>query len=121
VTELGIRDLLDTPITDAAGVATWTDSICNASVPLPAALHTGIFPNQKEGGVHHYPTPITDIELIKRDDFNLWVEVNGVVAAIVPTQPIESIAGGEEPQGLVLLAAAPAPTMGEPVERPLAM
>ena len=27
VAELGIRDLLDTPIVDAAGVAVWTDSI----------------------------------------------------------------------------------------------
>jgi uncharacterized protein DUF6424 len=56
VAELGIAGLLAAPITDAAGVATWTDSICNASVPLPAALHTGVLP--AAGGVHHYPTPV---------------------------------------------------------------
>jgi hypothetical protein len=38
VAALGIRELLDTPITDAAGVARWTDSICNTSVPLTAEL-----------------------------------------------------------------------------------
>src|SRR6516225_4766421 len=36
--------LLDTPITDAAGVATWTDSIFNAGVPLPPTFHTGVLP-----------------------------------------------------------------------------
>ena len=71
--ELGIRGLLDTPITDAAGVQRWTDSICNASVPLPAALHTGVLPGAKTGGIHHYPSPIAEIALIKRDDFDLWV------------------------------------------------
>ena len=44
VEELGIRELLDTPITDAAGISRWTDSICNASLPLPAAFHTGVLP-----------------------------------------------------------------------------
>ena len=68
---LGIRELLDTPITDAAGVARWTDSICNASVPLPPALHTGVLP--QGGGVHHYPAPITEIALFKYADFQLWV------------------------------------------------
>jgi hypothetical protein len=39
VEELGIRELLDAPITDAEGMSRWADSICNASLPLPAAFH----------------------------------------------------------------------------------
>jgi Family of unknown function (DUF6424) len=75
--------LLNTPITDTAGIEKWTDSICNASVPLPQGKHTGTLP--KDGGVHHYPTPITDIELFKRDDFQLWVtDDEGKPAATVP-------------------------------------
>jgi len=75
--------LLNTPITDTAGIERWTDSICNASVPLPQPLHTGTLP--KSGGVHHYPTPITDIELFKHDDFQLFVtDDEGQPAAVVP-------------------------------------
>lgn len=86
VQELGIQALLDTPITDADGVARWTDSICNASEPLPATLHTGTLP--AGSGVHHYPTPITDIMLLKRDDFNLWVnDAQGRPVAVTPVAP----------------------------------
>jgi hypothetical protein len=89
VDELGIRDLLDTPVTGAAGVARWTDSICNASVPLTPDLHTGVLP--KAGGVHHYPTPITDIQTFKRDDFNLWVtDSDGHQVAVAPVAPYGS-------------------------------
>ena len=81
--ELGIAGLLNTPITDAAGVAKWTDSICNASVPLSPGMHTGTPP--PEGGVHHYPTPVTDIQLFKHDDFTLWVtDEEGNPAAVLP-------------------------------------
>jgi hypothetical protein len=86
VAELGIADLLAAPVTDAAGVAKWTDSICNASVPLPAGLHCGVLP--AGSGVHHYPTPITDIETVKYGDFNLFVtDSEGHQAAVVPTGP----------------------------------
>jgi hypothetical protein len=89
VEALGIRGLLDTAITDADGVAKWTDSICNASVPLPAELHSGVLP--RGGGVHHYPTPITDIETFKRDDFTLFVtDSEGHQAAVVPVAPYGS-------------------------------
>lgn len=78
-----LDELLNTPITDAAGIERWTDSICNASVPLPQGRHTGTLP--KDGGVHHYPTPITDIELFKQDDFQLFVtDDEGQPAAVVP-------------------------------------
>ena len=81
--ELGIEDLLAAPITDAAGVARWTDSICNASVPLSPSAHTGVLP--KNGGVHHYPAPIVEIEFVKQDDFNLWVtDAEGNPAAVAP-------------------------------------
>ena len=80
------RQILDTPITDAAGVATWTDSIFNASVPLPALTHTGVLP--KGGGYHHYPKPIVDIETFKRDDFVLWVtDEEGQPVAVAPVAP----------------------------------
>jgi hypothetical protein len=86
VDELGIRELLDTPITDAAGVAQWTDSICNASMALPKALHTGVLPHA--GGIHHYPAPIAEIALFKYDDFQLWqTDAAGKAIALVPVAP----------------------------------
>jgi hypothetical protein len=87
--ELGIEQLLNTPITDAAGVENWTDSICNASVPLNAQHHTGTLP--QGGGVHHYPTPIVDIQFFKHIDFNLWVlDGQGNITAVVPVSPPQS-------------------------------
>jgi Family of unknown function (DUF6424) len=84
--ELGITELLDTPITDADGIATWTDSICNASIPLPTPAHTGVLPTG--GGVHHYPSPITEIAFFKHDDFQLWVtDPQGNPAAVAPVSP----------------------------------
>jgi hypothetical protein len=84
--ELGIQQLLDTPITDAAGVAQWTDSICNASVPLPTPAHTGTLP--AGDGVHHYPSPITEIAFFKHDSFQLWVtDQQGNPAAVAPVSP----------------------------------
>lgn len=84
--ELGIRDLLDTPITDAEGVARWTDSICNAGVPLSPELHTGTLP--KYAGLHFYPEPVAILAAVKRDDFNLWVtDSEGAPAAVAPVAP----------------------------------
>jgi hypothetical protein len=83
VQELGIQALLDAPITDSDGVAAWTDSICNASVPLPKSVHTGTLPTS--GGVHHYPAPVAEIAFFKYDDFNLWVtDAQGNTAAVAP-------------------------------------
>jgi hypothetical protein len=135
--------LLDTPIQDAAGVASWTDSIFNAGVPLQPSFHTGSLPGgtstasdstasngtstasdgtatpadgtatpadgsatpadgsapspspsggpstgQEPAGVHHYPTPIVDIQLFKYDDFQLWVtDAQGNPAAVAPVAP----------------------------------
>ena len=108
--ELDPNGLLDTPIRDAAGVATWTDSIFNAGVPLHPTFHTGVLsangaqsplaPDSAQpggapsppaaggaqpAGVHHYPTPITDIQLFKYDDFQLWVtDDQGNPVAVAP-------------------------------------
>jgi hypothetical protein len=132
--QLDPHGLLDTPIKDAAGVASWTDSIFNAGVPLQPSFHTGTLPGgsstvpddnstpvdgtatpadgtatpadgtatpadgsapspspsagQEPGGVHHYPTPIVDIQLFKYDDFQLWVtDGQGNPAAVAPVAP----------------------------------
>jgi hypothetical protein len=96
--QLDPNGLLDTPITDAAGVATWTDSIFNAGLPLQASFHVGVLQaangqgqsppaatNQEPAGVHHYPTPVVDIQLFKYDDFQLWVtDGEGNPAAVAP-------------------------------------
>jgi hypothetical protein len=110
--------LLDAPIQDAAGVARWTDSIFNAGVPLQPSFHTGVLAagapaagqdpaagaapaagqdpaagaapaaGQDPAGVHHYPTPIVDIQLFKYDDFQLWVtDQQGNPAAVAPVAP----------------------------------
>ncbi|WP_394780436.1 DUF6424 family protein, partial [Undibacterium sp.] len=79
-------DLLNTQITNSERIALWCDSIFNASVPLPKLRHTGL--NPKGHGVHHYPTPITDIELFKHEDFVLWVtDAEGAEAAVLPVHP----------------------------------
>lgn len=79
--------ILGTPIVDAAGVGGWVDSIFNSCVPLPAVRHIGRLP--KAGGRHHYPAPITDIELVKYQDFVLWVidPQSGTPVAVVPVAP----------------------------------
>ena len=85
-TALGYRDatdLLATPITTAARVAAWTDSIFNASLPLPRATHTGVLP--AGAGYHHYPKPIVDIDHFRFDDFQLFVtDPQGLPAVVVP-------------------------------------
>ena len=84
--ELGYHageQLLTTKITTADDVARWTDSIFNASMPVPAAVHTGVLP--KGAGYHHYPKPIVDIDHFRRDDFKLFVtDKKGLPAAVVP-------------------------------------
>jgi len=91
-----LEQILEEKIEAPEQVARWVDSIFNASVPLSARRHTGVIePNghqaaapQVEGGVHHYPTPITDIQLFKYDDFQLWVvDHEGELAAVTPAHP----------------------------------
>src|SRR5579884_2417320 len=92
-----LQKILDEPITDANGVARWVDSVFNANVPLVAAHHTGFITSTKSrdlkdepvGGVHHYPTPITDIQFVKYDDFKMWVTDpnDKSVLAVTPASP----------------------------------
>ncbi len=40
------------------------------------------------GGVHHYPSPITEIQFFKHDTFQLWVtDAEGKPAAVAPVGP----------------------------------
>src|SRR5207247_1590554 len=81
--ELGIQPLLDKEIKTAEDVAAWTDSVCNASVPLSMQEHRGVLP--AAGGIHHYPSPVAEITFFKYADFQLWVtDDQGRAAAVVP-------------------------------------
>jgi len=84
--KLGYHDaqtILDEAIDDADKVQRWVDSIFNSCVPLPATRHIGAMP--KGEGRHHYPTPVTDIDLVRYDDFVLWVlDGEGLPAAVLP-------------------------------------
>lgn len=86
---LGYMDgqrLLTTVIGDADGVSAWTDSIFNASMPLPSGAHTGVLP--KAAGYHHYPKPIVDIDHFRYADFEVFVtDADGLPAAVVPIAP----------------------------------
>jgi len=76
-------DVLTTPITTFAQVSAWTDSIFNASLPLPRTTHSGVLPTG--AGYHHYPKPIVDIDHFRFDDFQLFVtDPDGLPAVVVP-------------------------------------
>jgi hypothetical protein len=54
----------------------------------PSAAAGASAPGQEPAGVHHYPTPIVDIQLFKYDDFQLWVtDAQGNPAAVAPVAP----------------------------------
>jgi Family of unknown function (DUF6424) len=87
---MGYKDaptILNTPITTAAQVAIWVDSVFNSCVPLAASVHVGVVSAKTPyGGYHHYPKPISDIQFFKHDDFNLFVidPQSGQTVAVVP-------------------------------------
>jgi hypothetical protein len=59
-----------------------------AAATAQAASTPASPPSQEPGGVHHYPTPIADIQLFKYDDFQLWVtDAQGNPAAVAPVAP----------------------------------
>jgi hypothetical protein len=77
------EEILNTPITDADGVAQWTDSLFNACVPLGSGDHSGVLP--KAAGEHHYPLPVKSADFFRFDDFQLWVTLHdGTHAAVAP-------------------------------------
>jgi hypothetical protein len=75
--------------TDGAAATPPTPPVGGAPTSTPAAGSTPVSPpGQEPGGVHHYPTPIADIQLFKYDDFQLWVtDAQGNPAAVAPVQP----------------------------------
>jgi hypothetical protein len=102
VDELEIRELLDTPIKTSEDVARWTDSICNASMPLDEEDHRGTLPGI--AGIHHYPGPVAEIQFFKYKDFELWVE-NKETEEVLAVAPVGTRDSGEG--SVRLLFAAP--------------
>jgi hypothetical protein len=80
------EQILGEQITDAEGVARYTDSLFNSCVPLTKQDHQGILP--KSAGAHHYPWPVKSADFFRRDDFQLWVTLpDGTHAAVTPLEP----------------------------------
>jgi len=77
------EEILSTPITEADGVARWTDCLFNACVPMRSGDHSGVLP--KAAGEHHYPLPVKAADFFRYDDFQLWVTLpDGTHAAVSP-------------------------------------
>ena len=120
------ESLLTTPITDPAGVAAWTDSVFNASYPLPTGTHTGTLP--QAAGYHHYPKPIVDIDHFRFGDFQLFVtDSAGRPAVVVPVSPrgsgdgrVRLLAAHADSEYFHRLAGSPAPGPGPSAPGPSA-
>ena len=77
------KDILTTPVTDAATIEQYTDSLFNSCVPLTRGDHQGILPDA--AGEHHYPIPAKAGDFIRYDDFQLWVTLkDGTHGAVTP-------------------------------------
>src|SRR5262249_48200618 len=92
--ELGYHDaekVLNTPITDAGGIARYVDSLYNACVPLPQPVHTGAInrANDRAGGKHPYPAPNDDTVFFCRSDFHPFVydKATKTTVHVVPVAP----------------------------------
>jgi hypothetical protein len=78
---------------DALDPASAADASPGAQAATPAASQPSAAAgasaaSQDPAGVHHYPTPIVDIQLFKYDDFQLWVtDAQGNPAAVAPVSP----------------------------------
>ena len=73
----------EAPATDQPPTTSQPSATDQPSAPAPATAT-----DQVPAGVHHYPTPIVDIQLFKYDDFQLWVtDEQGNPAAVAPVQP----------------------------------
>jgi hypothetical protein len=75
---LGYNDaeqVLNTPITNADGIAKYVDSLYNACVPLPQPVHTGAISatSDRSAGKHTYPAPNDDTVFFCRSDFHPFV------------------------------------------------
>lgn len=83
-------DILHTPVTDAATIAAYVDSLWNSCIPLRAGVHVGILSakNSTEAGAHHYPDPTLAGQYIKHPDYVYWViDSEGKPAAVAPVAP----------------------------------
>jgi hypothetical protein len=92
--ELGYLDaerVLNTPITDAEGIAHFVDSLYNACVPLPQQVHTGAITStsDRSAGKHTYPTPNDDTVFFCRSDFHPFVydKATKTTVNVVPVAP----------------------------------
>jgi hypothetical protein len=91
--ELGYdaEKVLNTPITDADGIARYVDSLYNACVPLPQEVHTGAISatNDRSAGKHSYPTPNDDTVFFCRSDFHPFVydKATKTTVSVVPVAP----------------------------------
>jgi hypothetical protein len=82
----GAEQILNEEITDADGVARYTDSLFNSCVPLSKSDHQGVLP--AAAGEHHYPWPVKSADFFRRDDFQLWVTLpDGTHGAVTPLAP----------------------------------
>lgn len=85
------KDLLSAPITDAAGVATYVDSIWNSCVPIPQVGHTGSVSATTPlgAGVHNYPEPMCAIPRVMYADFVPFVvdPGSGAAVTVAPVAP----------------------------------
>lgn len=88
---LGYADaerILKTPVTDAATISDFVDSIWNSCVPLPAGYHTGVLSVKSQfAGQHHFPKAVTDLQHVKWADFQMWVvdPASKTPVAVTPT------------------------------------
>ena len=84
-------DILTTPVTDAATVGRYVDSIWNSCVPIPQPHHTGSVKTGHllDAGVHTYPEPACAIERVMYDDFVPYIvdPKTHTTATVVPVAP----------------------------------
>lgn len=123
------QEILDEQISDADGVARFTDSLFNSCVPLTPGDHEGVLP--KAAGEHYYPIPVKAGDFIRRADFVLWVKLDdGTHAAFAPVDRRGSNDGRAEllyarhgtPAGDALVAAIKADkTVIVPADHPAAL
>jgi len=119
--ELGYNDaekVLNTPITDANGIALYVDSLYNACVPLPQPLHTGAITatNDRSAGKHTYPTPNDDTVFFCMSDFHPFVydKESNTTVNVVPVAPRGS---GD---GRVRVVGVHSPDLAHPLAKRLA-
>ena len=81
----GAAEDVDADVAAGLSAAVGADANAGPDVAGELAGTASPGPDPGPGGVHHYPTPIVDIQLFKYDDFQLWVtDEEGNPAAVAP-------------------------------------